>query len=164
MAREESDREDLLREATAFVERIEFAPTDRPAADRVFIGFRADGAMSAFFGADPVYQFNAAGELRRAFCKGLLFKAMKGRLISLERGRQKHQVQLLRHELSEQEQARFLSQMRGRLREFVDQFNTRQLAVVGQVPAQTNVLGRVRNWFAAHESFPIARTPHASRS
>ena len=32
MAREESDREDLLREATALVERIELAPFDGPRA------------------------------------------------------------------------------------------------------------------------------------
>ena len=74
------NREDLLREATALVERIELVPhRDRQfdASEPIVVGFRADGALSIFFGDDPVYQFNAAGELRRAYCDGLLFKAVQ---------------------------------------------------------------------------------------
>lgn len=68
MARDESRREDLLREATAFVERIELVPsssTSKAAETPIVVGFRADGALSVFFGEDPAYQFNAAGELLR---------------------------------------------------------------------------------------------------
>ena len=82
MAREEADREDLLGDATAFVERIEWRlPSGDPTAQSdppgqiVFAGFRADDAVSFYFDADPVYHFNAAGQLRRAFCQGLLLKA-----------------------------------------------------------------------------------------
>ena len=93
MARDESSREDLLREATALVERIELRITAPISAahdrdDHVVVGFRANGAASFFFGDDPVYQFNSAGQLRRAYCGGLLFKATHGRLVSLQRVRQ----------------------------------------------------------------------------
>ena len=90
MARDQSSREDLLREATALVERIELriagpmsVKHDRD--DHVVVGFRANGSASFFFGEDPVYQFNSAGQLRRAYCGGLLIKAAHGRLVSLQR-------------------------------------------------------------------------------
>ena len=73
MARRESDREDLLREATALVERAEL--TIEGFDEPIVVGFRRDGSASFFFGADPVYQFNTAFELRRAFVVGLLYKA-----------------------------------------------------------------------------------------
>jgi hypothetical protein len=41
-------------------------------------GFRTSGS-DFFFGAEPVYQFNTAGELRRAYCDDLLIKASRGR-------------------------------------------------------------------------------------
>jgi hypothetical protein len=161
MAREESPREDLLREATAFVERIELAPGGQPSNGHVVAGFRADGAMSIFFGEDPVYQFNAAGQLRRAFCDCELYKAIGGRLVSLRRVRQDRELQLLRHELASDEQETFLAQMRQRLSEFVKQLDGGQMLIVGQVPADVDVLGRVRQWFAEHDSIAVARHPHA---
>ena len=120
--------------------------SDGRRGEHVVAGFRADGALSIFFGADPVYHFNAAGELRRAYCDGLLFKAERGRLVSLERVRQENEVQLVRHELSDAEQAAFLADderaaarvggaMRGEL----------HWSSVGQVPADADVLGRVRD-------------------
>src|SRR5262245_38318908 len=72
MARQESDREDLLREATALVERAELKVAGEP--EPVTVGFRRDGSLSVFFGSVAVYQFNTAGELRRAFADGLLYK------------------------------------------------------------------------------------------
>src|SRR5215212_3746686 len=124
MAREESSRENLLREATALVERIELSPrtTDVSIAasklldQSIVAGFRRDGALSIFFGEDPVYQFNAAGELRRAYCNGKLLKATRGQLAALERVRTENEVQLVRHELSREEEAVFLKQMEDRLR------------------------------------------------
>src|SRR5262245_10991650 len=95
MAREESDREDLLREATALVERIELIVDIGNAGQHVVAGFRTNGAASIFFGADPVYQFNAAGELRRAYCDGVLIKGSRGRLVSLSRKRLANESLLL---------------------------------------------------------------------
>src|SRR5438132_2803772 len=169
MAREESSREDLLREATALVERIELVPhrsdSSTPASilddARLVAGFRADGALSVFFGDDPVYQFNAAGELRRAFCDGELLKAVRGRLVALQRVRTQHEVQLVRHELSDSEQAAFLTQMVDHLRELAILLTARNFQVVGQVPPDADVLDRLRTWLAAHDRWPIAARPNA---
>src|SRR5262245_41173967 len=108
MARDESEREDLLAEATALVERVEIVPRRTLAREygavletgSIVAGFRANGAMSLFLGEDPVYQFNAAGQLRRAFVNGRLYKAVGGRLVQLERIRQPQLVELRRHDMT----------------------------------------------------------------
>ena len=159
MARHESDREDLLREATALVERIELAPTGQPQREHVTAGFRRGGELSIFFGADPVYQFNASGQLRRAYSDGLLFKAAAGGLVSLRRARRHGEVQLLRHDLTEVEQTAFLAQMTNRLRNFAAQLDDGYFDVVGQVPADANILQRLRNWLTQYHG-SVANTPH----
>src|SRR5262245_12366974 len=105
MARQESDREDLLREATALVERAELKVAGE--SEPMTVGFRRDGSLSVFFGGDAVYQFNTAGELRRAFAGGLLYKAERGRLVELRRERSADEVALVRRELPDEESARF---------------------------------------------------------
>src|SRR3954453_924358 len=101
MARTESDREDLLREATALVERVELQVDglEQP----IVVGFRRDGSASFFFGAEAVYQFNSAGEFRRGYIDGLLYKAERGSVIALERERSETAVNLRRIELSAQQ-------------------------------------------------------------
>jgi hypothetical protein len=162
MAREESSREDLLREATALVERIELAPdsTIELSGTHIVAGFRRDGALSIFFGDDPVYQFNAAGELRRAYCDGKLLKAAGGRLVALERVRTEHEVQLFRHDFSESEQATLLTQMADRLRQFVATANAGAFEVIGQVPPDSDVLERLKQWFSTHNDVQIAQRPN----
>ena len=169
MAREESEREDLLREATALVERIELLPRT-PAADvserllpdaPIFAGFRADGAFSVFFEQDPVYQFNDAGELRRAYVGGMLFKASKGRLASLERVRTASEVQLVRRELPDADQASFLQELSMRLESLASLLESGDFDVAGQVPPEIDVLGRVRAWLAANREPTVASRPNA---
>src|SRR5688500_7447259 len=106
MARHESDREDILREAAALVERAELVVPGEN--EPVVIGFRTGGAASVFFGGDPVYQFNSQGELRRAFVRGLLYKAERGRLVELRRERTSHETSLIRRELDAAEQDEML--------------------------------------------------------
>jgi hypothetical protein len=169
MARDESNREDLIHEATALVERIELAPRATASAvsrniapDALIVaGFRADGALSIFFGQDPVYQFNAAGELRRAYGGGLLFKAMHRRLISLDRVRSANEVQLVRHELTDAEHIAFLTKMIGYMRELSELLAANDYEVRGQAPPEADVLGRVREWLANHQEWPIAARPNA---
>src|SRR5881396_2480403 len=106
MARIEQDREVLLAEATALVQRAELeipGPTEH-----VIIGFHSNGCGSVYFGPDEVYHFNTAGELRRAYRDGALYKAERGRLIRLTRQRASAEVQLMRHDLDETETADFL--------------------------------------------------------
>src|SRR6476469_7343231 len=92
MSRQESDREDLLREATALVERIELRLPDQP--ESVVAGFRRDGSASFFFGQSPVYQFNSGRELRRAYRDGLLYKTDNGRLVEMRRERTDTAIEL----------------------------------------------------------------------
>ncbi|HEV3024921.1 MAG TPA: hypothetical protein VGX76_20740 [Pirellulales bacterium] len=152
MARQEQDREDLLAEATALVERVELAVEgfDEP----LVAGFRRDGSASVYFGADPAYHFNSHGELRRAYAAGLLYKAegvsqsRHGRLVALERCRAAGEVQLVRHELDADENARFLDALSRRLASLGEALHQGQYRLVGQVPADADVVARVRDWLA----------------
>src|SRR3954447_14030342 len=110
MARHESDREDLLREATALVERVELkvAGFEEP----IVVGFRRNGSASFYFGAESVYQFNTARELRRAYIDGVLYKAEQGRLVSLTRERGENAVSMFRVELDDNEAADILARLR----------------------------------------------------
>lgn len=168
MARDEFSREDLLREATALVERIEFAPRaieslppGGHAGEHIVAGFRRDDALSVFFGEDPVYQFNATGELRRAYRDGKLLKAMGGHLVSLTRVRTEYETQLVRHDLTQDEQAAFEATMQKDLERFARELLADGFDVVGQVPTYADVLNRMKHWFASHTSWPIAAKPNA---
>ena len=163
MAREESDREDLLRDATALVERVEIVLHGVSAEDesnRVLIGFRRGGAASFFFGDDPVYQFNTGGELRRAYSDGLLYKAVRGRLVALERVRTASEVRLQRHELNDDEQRDFMRKVQKRLTELAAALSNGQYEIVAQVPSDADVIGRARNWLAEQRSYRIAAAPN----
>jgi len=140
MAREETDREDLLREATALIERIELRVPHE--VETVVAGFRRNGAASFFFGADPVYQFNTSGELRRAYVAGRLLKAEQGRLVQLTRERTADAVHLVRHELDATETADVLQRMSDRLAALRNALDG-PYEIVGQVPNDADVLTRV---------------------
>jgi hypothetical protein len=163
MARHEADKEDLLSEATALVERVELSLFSRQSGVTLTAGFRSDGAASIFFGADPVYHFNAAGELRRAYCDRLLFKANHGRLISLRRVRTEVEVRLLRHELSDAEQTAFLGHMQTALCELATALTRNEFKMIGQVPKDVDVIGRLKAWLAQQDFTKIAAAPHARR-
>jgi hypothetical protein len=139
MAREEHDREDLLREATALVRRVELRTADEP--EPITGGFRRDGALSLFFGADPVYQFNSDGELRRAFLRGKLLKAEQGRLVELTRVRTPDETQLWRNEIDEAAGASILGEMRSRIARLAAALAQGRYEIVGQVPAEVDVIG-----------------------
>lgn len=160
MSRQEADREDLLREATALVERVELV---LPGCEEpVTIGFRRDGSASFFFGADPVYQFNSAGELRRAFAGGRLIKADRGCLVSLDRRRTQNQVALVRLELDATQSAELLTDVARRLAELIAVLDCGAYTIVGQVPPDAKVAERISIWLAAHRSpIRIAQSPHA---
>jgi hypothetical protein len=160
MARNEHDREDLLAEATALVERVELSLPGQ--SQHLTAGFRRDGGLAVFFGADPVYQFNPRGELRRAFADGRLYKAEHGRLIALDRRREAGQVVLLRHELTEAEQHSFMSGMRLRLATLAGDLTAKRLTIVGQAPATADVVGRLHGWLTVlPEDVVVANTARA---
>ena len=144
MAKQEEDREDLLREATALVERAELEIYG--ISEPVVAGFRRDGAASFFFGQDIAYQFNSACELRRGYFKGKLMKAERGRLVELTRQRTADSVDLVRHELTPLESAQFLGEAGKRLQMLHQILKDGKFRVVGQVPPEGAVVDRVRNW------------------
>jgi hypothetical protein len=161
MPRNESDREDLLREATALVERVELRVAGME--ESIVAGFRRDGAASFFFGADPVYQFNAAGELRRAFVGGLLYKTNGGRLVAMRRERTAEAVELHSRQLDVAETATFLSQAEAALDGLKSALAAKQFEVVGQVShdiSSPNVATKVSVWLAARPTkITLAATP-----
>jgi hypothetical protein len=170
-ARQEQDREDLLRGATAMVERAELQLGFWP--EPVFVGFRRDGSLSVYFGGDPVYQFNAGGELRRAFIDGLLYKADRGRIAELRRERSQHETSLIRRDLGE-EAAGFLKRMNELLAQLLSAMEqdpggqaasgTLHFAVLAEVPAGCGVVSRVHSWLKQHVGrIQIARAPNANR-
>jgi hypothetical protein len=163
MARIERDREDILREATAMVERAELAIDGF--AEPIVIGFRPDGSASIYVGADPVYQFNAKNELRRAYWNGLLYKADCGRLASLERRRSQQSVDLLRRDLSDDETAEFLHRAQIVLADIRGKLQNNAFLERGHVPSDRDVVDRIRNWLNQYpDSIVVARTPRVSRS
>jgi hypothetical protein len=159
MARQELDKEDLLREATALVDRVELAASGELLEGlRIVVGFRADGAASFFFGADPAYHFNAAGELRRAFCDGLLAKAERRRLVSLRRQRRADEVQLIRHELSDAEQAEFLGRAKVLFDRLADAIRADGYTIGGQVGSE-DTASRIERWLAGRDEIRVAVSP-----
>lgn len=144
MARDESNREDLLREATALVERAEIKVPghDEP----VVAGFRRDGSASFFFGADPVYQFNTAGELRRAFVGGLLYKAVKGGLVELRRERTAAETVLVSRELSAGETESLLAAMQSHLLRLREALSRGDETVLRQIPGEGDLSRRICEW------------------
>jgi hypothetical protein len=109
MAGNESDREDLLREAVALVPRAELHVYGLP--ELLTAGYRSSGMLSLYFGQDPVYQFDTAGRLRRAFENGLLYRTAAPTLARLRRVRSENEVALLRYDLNPHELADFRSRM-----------------------------------------------------
>ena len=114
MAQQESDREDLIAEATAFPDRAEFQGANAAAAKPfgpVFVGFRRDQSFAIYLDQDPVYQFTADGQLRRAYVDGRLFRTQGATLAQLNRQRTTAQTTLARYDLTADELRKFLLNM-----------------------------------------------------
>jgi hypothetical protein len=56
----------------------------------IVVGFRHGRSASVYWDLDPVYQFNANGELRRVFSDGLRYAAFNGVLMRLDQSRDVH--------------------------------------------------------------------------
>ncbi len=111
--RHESDREDIMREATALRRRVSLLVPDIP--QPVVAGFRDNGSLSLFVDQDPVYQFDPAGGLRRAYRRGLLYRTQGNTLAELNRVREPERTVLQRHDLTEHQLADFLAEMQATL-------------------------------------------------
>jgi hypothetical protein len=160
MSRQEHDREDILREATALVARAEFiAP---PFPQPIVAGFRRDGSASFFFGSERVLQFNSQGELRRAFDNGTMLKADHRRLVALHRERDREQVVLRSHPLTDEAQQQFLQEASALLQGLRNAFYQRQVRMVRQVPEDQDVAEQIAQWLTrCGELLVVAARPHA---
>ena len=157
MARDERPKEDLIREAVALTERIEF----QIAGDRVTVGFRNNGAASLFVNDEPVYHFTSVGELRRAHDDGLL-KADDGRLIRMRRERTKDTVQLISTPLTQEEQDEFLAELHSRCQSLLAGFESGECSATRQVPEDANIAARVEWWLRSlKHPVAIAARPNA---
>jgi hypothetical protein len=105
MARREADREDLIADAVALIHRAEFLIVGCP--EPIVVGCRATGAWSFYFGAEPVYQFEPDGSLRRAFVDGKLYRTQGTTMAELTRVRTDAATTLERRDLTEEEAAAF---------------------------------------------------------
>lgn len=118
MARNESDREDLIREAQGLPDRAEWLVPGEP--EPVVTGIKRNGSLCLYLGADPVYQFDSEGRLRRAYVDGFLYRTQGNTLARIHRERSAAETTLVRHDLDDVELDAFLSAMSMRLQSLRD--------------------------------------------
>jgi hypothetical protein len=138
MARTESDREDLMREAVALPRRVQLQIDGHD--DPVVAGFFRDDRLAIYFGEDPVFQFDADGRLRRAFVNGRLYRTQGSTLAELSRIRSADSTELSRHDLSSAELEAFVREMENHLRALRQSISIQPPAVLLQVPIEGGIL------------------------
>ncbi|MCC9609480.1 hypothetical protein LOC68_05000 [Blastopirellula sp. JC732] len=159
MAQSEEDREDLMQEATALVRRGEYAAPQE--VEVVTIGYRQNGALSIFFGQDPVYQFNDAGQFRRGYIDGELFKADGGRLVCMRRQRDGKKTTLVSTSLSDVDQAEVIVKMEWRLNELAESIEEQETTCNEVIPDDANVAGEFLEWWRQKQmNIDIAPAPN----
>jgi len=129
-----------MQEAVALVSRSELQLAGL--SDPVVAGFRRDGCLSLYFGADPYYQFDAEGRLRRALVRDRLFRTQGSTLAQLERVRSARATELLRQDLAGESLEQFFQEMRTYvtcLREAIEQPGV----VVRQIPEDAAIVPRL---------------------
>ncbi|MGE3314179.1 MAG: hypothetical protein AB7O26_03610 [Planctomycetaceae bacterium] len=156
MARIESDREDLMREATALRRRVEFVIRGEPVV--IVAGFRDDGSLSVYFDAEML-QFDSANRLRRAFYDGRLYRTQGDSLARLKRFRSADESSLQRHDLTSAELASFLETIAARIQSLDVALQEQQVQVKRSIPDRIEVLGEVAERVASIAAGPIALAP-----
>ena len=161
MARHPSDREDLLRDATAYVNRVQLLVTSEADALEVFIGFRPGGSASFYFDQDPVYHFNATGKLRRAFVDDRILKAESGKLVSWNRTHRANEVVMVRTELLPDQQEAFIHRLNDRLADLQTRLASNDYRVVGEVQRESDisVIDLAITFMAKRKEVEIADSP-----
>ena len=154
MAREEADRENLLADATAYHQRIQWQlPAWR---EPVFVGFRKTGAISFYFGQDPVYHFNSGDELRRLYLNDRLLKAERGVLVRMQRIRSEQEVVLQSEKLSGTEQEAVCEEVWGQLQKLGQELAAGHALLQGQFPENAQIEAQVLNWLQQITSIRVA--------
>ncbi|MEE3371589.1 MAG: hypothetical protein VX346_19815 [Planctomycetota bacterium] len=160
MARAQQPREELLRDATALVERVSLQVSYW--TEPVVIGFRSNGAVSIYFGEDPVYQFNRDDELRRSHWRGQRIKAQQRQLKLLRQEPGSPRLQLSNTDLGTDQTNAFVDELAKRLELLRTAVFRRKLRVIGQVPERPDLLPRLHIWLESLAAHPtIALSPSA---
>ena len=147
MAQHEDDREDLMREAVALPDRVELSVNGFESL--ITIGFRSNSAMSIFIGADPVYQFDPEGRLRRAFVDGLLYRSQHHTLAMLKRERTDTQTLLLRADLADEALQSFRSAMLFLLQFLEQKLKSADFSIGRSVPESVSHIPRIQSTLAS---------------
>lgn len=160
MARVERPREDLMREATGLVHRVEFTVDEF--GEPVVAGFRRNGCASIFVGSDPVIQFNMQQRFRRGFIDGTLYKAEGGRLVALHRECQAGKVVMLPSEPDAAEAQRIVSRIESVMDLMRCQLEDSRFQIIRQVPDDADVMGEFVEWLGnLSPKLFLAASPHA---
>ena len=151
--RVEADREDLLAEAVNLRERIELqvAGSDHP----VTIGCNDLGHWSFYFGAEPMYRFDAAGQLRRAVKEGKLYRTQGITLAELVRVRTEQETQLLRRDLGPSEVEAFLAQVGNQMQHLSQEFRAGRCQRLREVFASADFQDRLAGLLERLAASPI---------
>jgi hypothetical protein len=148
----------MLRDARALVSRIMMRIELAGGAADVLAGFRGE-ALSLYFGDDPVFHFNACGELRRAFVDDRLIKAERGQLVVLVPDRTQERTELQATPLGNHSQCRLLAVIESQLRELDAVLSANRFVVLGQQPSEGNVLDTLQRWLAVRSGIRVANSP-----
>lgn len=161
VARLSQEREDLMNEAVALVPRSMLRVTISGNTCEVFAGFRGE-CLSLYFGSDPVYHFNSRGELRRAFAKDRIVKAVEGKLVIWQPDRQPHEVTMRSRPMEQGELADFGNEFSRRLDDLRRSLEQHSFEVVGEFPAESDIVRRLAAWLDHNESLRIAKVANVS--
>lgn len=157
MSRIETDREDLMREATALRIRAEFQIPGRE--ETIIAGCRDNGWWSIYFGPAPCYHFDAEGRLRRGYVGGRLYRTQETTLAELERVRSDAATRLLRRDLQPEELDAFLNDMRDQLTNLETALRSGTAILLQAVPFEANVAGPLTRFLADMLNAPPALAP-----
>jgi hypothetical protein len=146
MARQQAEREDLMREATALRRRGEWRIPG--IAEPVTAGFRDGGGCSVYFGQDPCYHFDVSGALRRAYAAEKLYRTQGGTLAELVRVRTEHETVLQRRDLQQPELNGFLKRVHERLSRLDAALQSGEAVLLRQEPADGDVGTELTAWLA----------------
>ena len=155
MARRVESKENLLRDARALTPRVLLRISLDSGDVELLAGFRGS-SLSLYFGEDPVYHFNAAGELRRAFITGRLVKADQGQLAFLDRCQTDEQTTLQLAARGGAMQAAAIAELEHRLRQCAAAIAETRYQLLGQFPESSDAVARLTDWLDNVHSLAVA--------
>lgn len=142
MARNESDREDLLAEATGLSPCWEIEVSGE--AEPVVAGYKKTGNLSLYFGGDRVYQFDAAGCLRRGYVAGDLYRSEGPTLARIRRDRTDDETTLLRYDLNAEELQAWLADLRSHLDQLLQKLECQDYRILRERGADPSEFERLQ--------------------